>query len=108
MAGLVNGFGSPVMGVLLDKIGPRKFYPLGGLLLFLGLFVASRIDQYWQLVLIYTCLLAVGENMISSYTNMVVIARWFQRKRGRAIGIADTGTAVGAAVFVPLAQGLIL
>ncbi len=108
MAGLISGFASPVMGVLLDKIGPRKFFPIGGLLLSLGLVAASQIHQYWQLVLIYTCFLAVGENMISSYTNMAVIGRWFQRKRGRAVGIADTGTAVGAAIFLPLAQWLIV
>ena len=108
MAGLISGLASPVMGVLLDRIGPRKFFSIGGFLLSIGLVAASQIHQYWQLVLIYTCLLAVGENMISSYTNMAVIGRWFQRKRGRAIGIADTGTAVGAAIFVPLAQWLIL
>ncbi len=108
VGGLMNGFGSPLLGILLDRIGPRKFFPLGGLLLFLGLLAASRIDQYWQLVLIYTCLLAVGENIISSYTNVAVIGRWFHRQRGRAIGIADTGTALGAAVFVPLAQWLII
>lgn len=107
-AGLMNGFSSPAMGILLDKIGPRKFFSLGGLLLFVGLIAASRIDQYWQLMFIYACLLATGENMISSYTNMAVIGRWFQRKRGRAIGIADTGTAIGAAVFVPLAQWLVI
>ena len=108
MAGLVNGLGSPALGVLLDKIGPRKFFPLGGLLLFLGLLAASRIDYYWQLVVIYTCFLAVGENMISSYANVAVIGRWFRKRRGTAIGIADTGTAAGAAIFVPFAQWLIL
>ncbi len=108
VGGLINGLGSPLMGILLDKIGPRKFFPLGGLLLFLGLLATSRIDQYWQLVLIYTCLLAVGENIISSYTNVAVIGRWFHRKRGRAIGFADMGTAFGAAVFIPVAQWLIL
>jgi len=108
VGGVMYDNGSPLLGILLDRIGPRKFFPLGGLLLFLGLLAASRIDQYWQLVLIYTCLLAVGENIISSYTNVAVIGRWFHRQRGRAIGIADTGTALGAAVFVPLAQWLII
>jgi len=107
-AGLVSGLSSPAIGILLDKLGPRRFFPLGGVLLFLGLLAASRITHYWQLILIYACLLAIGENIISSYTNMAVLGRWFEKKRGRAIGIADVGTAVGAAVFVPVAQWLIL
>ena len=108
MAGLVNGLGSPAMGLLLDKIGPRKYFPLGGLLLSMGLILASRVDQYWQLVVVYTCFVAIGENMVSSYANVAVIGRWFRKKRGTAIGIADMGTAAGAAIFVPLAQWLIL
>jgi MFS family permease len=108
MAGLVNGLGSPVMGVLLDRIGARKYFPLGGLLLCVGLALASRIDSYWQLVVVYACFVAIGENMVSSYGNVAVIGRWFRKRRGAAIGIADTGTALGAAIFVPLAQWLIL
>jgi MFS family permease len=108
MAGLFSGLCSPFIGTLLDKLGPRKLFPLGGILLFIGLLLTSRIEQYWQFIFIYTCLLATGENIISSYTNMAVLGRWFQKKRGSAIGITDTGTSIGAAIFIPLFQWLII
>jgi MFS family permease len=39
---------------------------------------------------------------------MAVLGRWFQKKIGSVIGIADTGTTIGAAVFIPLVQWLII
>lgn len=107
-AGLFSGICSPVIGTLLDKLGPRKFFPIGGVLLFTGLLLVSRIERYWQFIIVYACLVATGENIISSYTNMAVLGRWFQKKRGAVMGIADTGTTVGAAVFIPLLQWLVI
>ncbi|MEW6670152.1 MAG: MFS transporter [Thermodesulfobacteriota bacterium] len=107
-AGLFSGLCSPMVGTLLDRLGPRKFFPLGGALLLIGLLLVSRIETYWQFIVVYACLVATGENIISSYTNFAVLGRWFQRKIGSAIGIADTGTTIGAAVFIPLVQWMII
>jgi len=107
-AGLFSGLCSPLIGTLLDKLGPRKLFPMGGTLLFIGLMLVSRLDRYWQFIVVYTCLIAAGENIISSYTNFAVLGRWFQKKIGSVIGIADTGTTIGAAVFIPLVQWLII
>ena len=48
VAGLVSGLFSPLFGTLLDRLGPRKFFPLGGSLLFIGLICAGRAQHYWH------------------------------------------------------------
>ena len=108
VGGLAGGLVSPLMGTLLDRLGPRVVFPLGGLLLGIGFLALSGVSHLWQLFLIYPLFVAVGENIVSAYLNAANLSNWFHRKRGQVIGIADAGTGLGILLFVPLAQILIM
>jgi len=58
------------------------------------------IGRLWQLIAIYVLIgsLAVGSNSIAY---MRLLASWFDKKRGLAIGIAGSGTGLGFA-YVPI------
>src|SRR5499426_4697183 len=107
LAGLVGGLGAPLLGRLLDRLGPRGLFPLGGLLILLGWCASSFVTELWQLFLLYSVVATLGENSISSFTTAATLAPWFPRTRGRMLGLADAGSPLGAVLFLPLAQWLI-
>ena len=107
IGGLTGALCAPLLGHLLDRIGPRYLFPLGGLLILTGYLSSSYITELWQLYLFYSVLATLGENMISSFTTAATLSPWFPRNRGRMLGLADAGNSVGQVIFLPLAQVLI-
>jgi MFS family permease len=107
LGGLTGALCAPLLGRLLDRIGPRYLFPLGGLLILMGYLTSSCATQLWHLYLLYSILATVGENSISSFTTAATLSPWFPRHRGRMLGLADAGNSLGQVVFLPLAQVLI-
>jgi MFS family permease len=108
LAGLVGGLGAPLLGRLLDRWGARYLFPVGGLLILLGWWGSSFVTGLWPLLLFYSVIATVGENSIASFTTTATLAPWFPRTRGRMLGLADVGNPLGAVLFLPLAQWLIV
>src|SRR2546422_331120 len=50
---LVAGASSPLVGALVDRLGPRRLLLLGGSLLVLGLLASAFITALWQIILLY-------------------------------------------------------
>jgi MFS family permease len=107
LGGLTGALCAPLLGRLLDRIGPRYLFPLGGLLILMGYLTSSCVTELWQLYLLYGILATVGENSISSFTTAATLSPWFPYSRGRMLGLADAGNSLGQVVFLPLAQLLI-
>ena len=47
---LVGGVTSPLVGVLVDRFGPRRLVLIGGVLLSLGLLASSFVHSLWQVI----------------------------------------------------------
>ena len=107
LGGLTGALCAPLLGRLLDRLGPRYLFPLGGLLILMGYLTSSRADQLWHLYLLYGIVATVGENAISSFTTAATLSPWFPRHRGRMLGLADAGNSLGQVIFLPLAQVLV-
>jgi MFS family permease len=107
LGGLTGALCAPLLGRLLDRIGPRYLFPLGGLLILLGYLTSSCVTELWHLYILYSVLATVGENSISSVTTAATLSPWFPRNRGRMLGLADAGNSLGQVVFLPVAQLLI-
>ena len=54
---------APLTGTLIDRYGPRKLFPLGAILLTLGLISASRISNLLHLYLFFGIVIAGGMGM---------------------------------------------
>ena len=106
--GLTSIIFSPLLGGLLDRLGARILFPLGGLFILLGYLLSSVATDFWQLFIFYGVLAALGESVISSFTATATLAPWFPKSRGRVLGLADAGNPLGQAIFAPLAQVLIV
>jgi len=106
-AGIAGGLAAPLVGWLLDRVGPRMLFPLAGLLILLGYWSSSFVSAFWQLFIFYSLIAALGESTVSSFTATATLAPWFPKNRGRVLGLADVGNPLGQAIFAPLAQILI-
>jgi MFS family permease len=104
LAMIVHACFALVTGFLIDRFSPRRLFPLGAALLFLGLIAASRIHTIWHLYLCFGVLIAVGINIIGFGPHMALIPRWFVQKRGLASGLALAGIGMGALVISPLTE----
>jgi MFS family permease len=89
-----------------DRYGPRVIILLMGLFAGLSLLLTSQTNSVWQLFLTYSVLLAIGTSAMYAVT-MSTISRWFDRKRGLALGIAGSGPGLGGVVVAPFATFLI-
>lgn len=104
----LNGAISPLVGWLLDRYGPRRVMPGGALVLGLGLALSSQATTLWQLYVTFGVVAAMGVAMLQSMPNTVVVANWFVKNRGTAIGIVLAGAGLGQLWLTPVTQWLIL
>lgn len=103
----VYGFSSIFVGQLYERLGVRKVILLGGLLLGVGGILSSSTLNLWQLYFSWGVVAATGSSILYVVPNMI-LARFFVRHRGKAVGWASTGISVGQAVLVPFAAWVIV
>lgn len=103
---LLSGLLAIPTGRINDKYGPRLLVTAGGVTATMGFLLMSQVSSIWQVYLNWGVLLGVTGGCcyipISS-----TIPRWFQKKRGTAVGIAMAGFGIGGMVSSALAQWLI-
>ena len=98
---------APLIGIALDRQGPRIVIPVAAGTVATGLWLTTLVTSPWELYVAYG-LLVVGASVPVSYMGHgVILPRWFERKRGLATGIAFSGVGVGGIVLFPWLQGLI-
>ncbi|MGE3536560.1 MAG: MFS transporter [Candidatus Tectimicrobiota bacterium] len=92
------------VGVLFDRLGPRKLFPLGALAIALGFAACSQIRSIWQLYVFLGLLAAIGTSSLAFVPHMALVSTWFVRRRGMATGIAYSGIGGGMLILAPLIQ----
>ena len=89
-------------GWLADRYGGRQLVLIGGLLSCAGFAAVAGVNSYWQLVLAYSGVAAIGRG-IGIVPNLMTIAnQWFVRRKALTMTMLNTAFAGGAAVMVPL------
>jgi len=104
---LVAGIASPLLGAAVDRGSMRAYLTTGALALAVGYGALSLVDAMWQVMAIYALCMSVAVVLLGPMTASALLARWFDRQRGRAMGIAAMGTAAGGFLFPPLVQLLV-
>lgn len=94
------------VGRVVDRRGARPVLLLGTVVLALGFLGMSRVQTLPMLYLAMAGPVALGSTCIAALPNNAAVARWFVRRRGRALGISTAGISAGGIVFAPLAQYL--
>src|SRR5438876_3786140 len=107
MSALVGGVSAPLVGALVDRLGPRRLVLLGGSVLALGLLGSGHAGALWQIVVLYGVLMTLGANCLGLVVFVPVLSRRFVSRRGMAISIVQSANGFARAVSAPLAQLLI-
>jgi len=103
--GLEMGMLAPIIGFLVDRLGPRKLTFAGGLLLGAALILLSQTKT---LLMFYSSfiLLGIGVSLCASTVIMTAVAHWFKKNVGKAMGIVACGFGAGG-IIIPLVVLLI-
>jgi OFA family oxalate/formate antiporter-like MFS transporter len=97
---------SIVGGWMLDRHGARLVFFLMSLFTGLSLLLTSQVGSWWQLFLSYSLLLAIGTGPLY-VAGQSTILRWFEKRRGVAIGITVSGIGIGQIIFAPISALII-
>ncbi|MGB5925385.1 MAG: MFS transporter [Dehalococcoidia bacterium] len=89
-------------GFLVDRIGSRKTFLIGGAVTILGWVLFSAVQAPWQLYLYYGVLLALAVGMTHYVPVMATTRKWFRKRAGMVAGVTASAWAVGTAVFLPV------
>ncbi len=105
---LLLGAAGPVVGRLADRWGPRWIVIVALLLLGVGSIGAAYVQSLWHVCVTTGFFMALGAGGVSMTTGSTIAARWFETRRGVAIGLTAGGMSAGQLVMVPLAMALTL
>jgi MFS family permease len=93
-------------GVLVDRIGSRKTFLIGGAVTILGWVLFSAVQTPWQLYLYYGVLLSLAVGMTHYVPVMATTRKWFRKRAGIVAGVTGSAWAVGNSIFMPVMTGL--
>jgi MFS family permease len=106
LAMVFRGAISIPIGWLADRYGSIKITVFCGVMIGTGLILASRVTELWQFYIVYGIFVSTG--LSGAYTiGSAITSRWFQKKRGLALGLVAAGSGFGTLALVPLSQYLI-
>jgi OFA family oxalate/formate antiporter-like MFS transporter len=95
----------PLDGWLIDRLGPRGFISMAGLLCGLGWAGMGYATSLPQLYVLY-CLAGTGAAFV--YSGSIGSAlKWFKDRRGLASGIMAAGFGGGTALFIPFISSML-
>lgn len=98
---------SPMVGNLMDRVSMRALMAVGTGFIVAGFLALSLTTSIEQVLVVYGLLMAPGGVLLGSMAATVLLSRWFDARRGMALGIAMTGIGLGGLLFPPLIQALL-
>ncbi len=100
----IMGIVGPFVGRGLDAGHTRTLMTAGVVLTGVGLILASRTESLGQLAAAYLLFAATGAALFGAMPSMALVANWFERQRGFALGLAVAGATIVSYVAPAIAQ----
>ncbi|MDP2945831.1 MAG: MFS transporter, partial [bacterium] len=94
LRGFESGAFAPIVGMFVDKLGPRKLVLCGIAVLGLGFVFLGNIKNLWGFYAVFV-FMAFGFSLMSLVVTMTAVARWFGHRSGLAMGVLTTGFGAG-------------
>ncbi|MSQ06723.1 MAG: MFS transporter [Dehalococcoidia bacterium] len=102
-----SGVTSFVVGRVLDRYGPRGLVVVSAVIIGGCLLAISRIHSSWQFMVLFGIMGLTGLAAPNSLVTTVPVAKWFRRRRGKALALATMGSGIGGIIFLPVTQWLL-
>ena len=102
----VGIIGTLICGILIKRVGVRSLMAVGAVVAGISFATLGLIENIWLFYLGFA-FLSLGGAAISGIVANTMVSNWFVLKRGKAMGISNTGISLSG-VFLPYAAMLIL
>src|SRR5579885_874457 len=98
---LLYGALGPFSAALMQRVGIRRTV-LGVLsALLVGVSASTLMSAAWELILFWGLVIGAGCGMIGPAFGPTMVNRWFETRRGLALGIVSASSATGQLLFLP-------
>ncbi|TES87339.1 MAG: MFS transporter, partial [Dehalococcoidia bacterium] len=104
---LLTGVAAPLVGSIVDRYGVRGVISAGALVTGLGFVSLYMLQSLWHLYVAYF-FIGAGMSAFGHVPASAMVANWFVKKRGTAIGIMSTGIGTGIFVVAPLVGSFLI
>jgi sugar phosphate permease len=103
---IAYGLGGWGLGTLVDRFGPRRIIVGSTAVWVVTLLACSQTTHLWQMYLLYGLVGGFAAGGFSYVANNALVARWFRRSRGFAIGWVQAASSRPAwhRLFAPVMQ----
>ncbi len=101
LAQLEGSLIGPLMGYLIDRLGPRRMVFIGLVIAGLGFIMFSRTNNLLTFYVSYG-LIMLGSAAGTWLPLMTAVNRWFIRKRSMAMAVAAEGSPLGGLLLLPV------
>ncbi len=96
------GLSGPFMAALIEVLGLKKMMVLGMSTLLAGICLTFFMEHEWQLMLIWGMIIGLGSGVFLTVLSPYVANRWFEKRRGLAVGVLTASTATGQLILLPV------
>jgi predicted MFS family arabinose efflux permease len=107
LAAITVALVSPGIGLLLDRLPPRRIILPSILIFALALASLSRLGPNIRQFYLTFFVLGLVANGTAQFAYARTVLSWFHKRRGLALALVLTGSGVGSIVIPPLTQGMI-
>jgi MFS family permease len=97
-----------LVGRLYDRYGPKWVIIISTLFLSGGYILLSLVESFWQFLICYGIISAIGLGGTSATLISALTSKWFVKSRGLAVSLALSGNCIGQFVLIPLFSLFIL
>lgn len=104
---LMTAICSPLAGKFLDQMSIRRLMFGGAIALIAAFALASFATAFSHIIVIYAVLMPIANILIGPLGASVLLSRWFDKDRGRALGISAIGISLGGFLMPPLIHHLV-
>ncbi|MBP38331.1 MAG: MFS transporter [Dehalococcoidia bacterium] len=105
---LVNGVSQPIVGRLTDIYGGRRVVVISLTVMALATIGVAYVTNIYGLIALSGFVISFAAGGISPATTGVIVARWFEKKRGMAMAVLIAGGSVGGLIVVPFLSYLLV
>lgn len=104
---LSAGVLSFAVGSLIDRYGARVYICMAAVFIGGCLLLLSVSNHTWHFIALFGIIGMSGVAAPNGIVTSVPVAKWFSRRRGRALALSSAGLGIGGIAFLPVTQWVI-
>ena len=99
---LASTIASPIVGNWLDKGSTRKAMTIAGFSMPAGVALVGFSSELWMMLLALVAIIAPSFVVLGNIGSSKLITHWFEKLRGKALGISAVGASLGGLLLQPM------